>query len=76
MQYQVLLYYHYTPIEDPESFAEKHLKYCKKLGVLGRIIVSSEGINGTLSGTIEQTNAYMHNLKSIKGSEDTSFKID
>ena len=76
MQYQVLLYYHYTPIEDPESFAEHHLKYCKKLGVLGRIIVSSDGINGTLSGTFEQTNTYMHDLKSIKGFEDMSFKID
>ncbi len=76
MQYQILLYYHYTPINDPESFAKKHLKYCKKLGVLGRIIISSEGINGTLSGTLEQTNTYMHDLKSIKGFENMSFKID
>ena len=76
MKYQVLLYYHYTSIENPIAFAETHLKYCKKLGVLGRIIISKEGINGTLSGTIEQTETYMKDLKAISGFEAISFKID
>lgn len=76
MKYQVLLYYHYTPINDPETFANKHLKYCKNLGVLGRIIISKEGINGTLSGTVEQTETYMKDLKAIPGFEEMTFKID
>jgi UPF0176 protein len=76
MKYQVLLYYYYTPIEDPEVFATKHLKFCTKLGVLGRIIISKEGINGTLSGTIKQTETYMQNLKALPGFKDISFKID
>jgi len=76
MKYQVLLYYHYTPIKDPEAFVETHLKYCKNLGVLGRIIISKEGINGTLSGTINQTETYMNDLRSLPGFEDISFKID
>lgn len=74
--YRVLLYYKYTPIIDPEKFKDAHLAYCKDLGILGRILVSFEGINGTLSGTIEQTDAYMAHLKSIEGFEDTFFKID
>ena len=76
MKYQVLLYYHYTPIDDPEAFAKKHLKYCTKLGVLGRIIISKEGINGTLSGTIEQTETYMRDVKALPGFESIDFKID
>ncbi len=76
MKYQVLLYYHYTSIDDPEAFAKKHLKYCTKLGVLGRIIISKEGINGTLSGTIEQTETYMRDVKALPGFESIDFKID
>ena len=76
MKYQVLLYYHYTSIENPETFAETHLKYCKNLGVFGRIIISKEGINGTLSGTVEQTETYMKDLKAISGFQEISFKSD
>lgn len=74
--YRVLLYYKYTPLKDPEHFKDAHLAYCKNLGILGRILVSHEGINGTLSGTIEQTEAYMKHLKSIPGFENIFFKID
>lgn len=74
--YQVLLYYHYTTIEDPEAFTKKHLKYCTNLGVLGRIIIAKEGINGTISGTKEATEQYMQDLMSMPGFEDMVFKID
>ena len=65
-QYRVLLYYQYVPIEDPETFTAEHLAFCKELGLLGRILISSEGINGTVSGTIEQTDKYMQALKEIR----------
>ncbi|MFA7417331.1 MAG: hypothetical protein WCZ19_02200, partial [Acholeplasma sp.] len=74
--YRVLLYYKYTHIENPETFKDDHLAYCKDLGILGRILVSTEGINGTLSGTVEQTDKYMNDLRLIEGFEDTFFKID
>ncbi|PEF14859.1 hypothetical protein CON87_32780, partial [Bacillus cereus] len=46
--YRVLLYYQYVPIEDGETFAQKHLADCKELGLKGRILVADEGINGTV----------------------------
>ena len=55
MDYRVLLYYKYTTIEDPETFATEHLDFCKDLELKGRILVSTEGINGTVSGTVEAT---------------------
>lgn len=74
--HNVLLYYLYTPIEDPEAFAVEHLAACKGLELKGRILVSEEGINGTCSGTIEQTEAYMEMLKSDLRFSDIVFKID
>lgn len=75
-KYRVLLYYNYVTINDPEKFKDEHLTYCKNLGLKGRIYVSQEGINGTVSGTIEQTNQYMKDLTNLAGFEDTNFKID
>ncbi|MBD7964101.1 rhodanese-related sulfurtransferase [Fictibacillus norfolkensis] len=73
---RVLLYYKYVPIDDPESYKDEHLKFCKDLGLLGRIIVAPEGINGTVSGTYEQTQIYMDHLKADPRFEDIVFKID
>lgn len=35
--HQVLLYYHYVNIENPESVRIEHLDFCKSLGLLGRV---------------------------------------
>ncbi|HSJ38047.1 MAG TPA: rhodanese-related sulfurtransferase [Planococcus sp. (in: firmicutes)] len=74
--HNVLLYYLYSPIEEPETFAAEHLSACKEIGLKGRILVSHEGINGTCSGTIEQTEAYMEMMKNDERFSDTVFKID
>ncbi|MFJ7934901.1 rhodanese-related sulfurtransferase [Sporosarcina sp. NPDC096371] len=74
--YRVLLYYKYVPVEDPETFAVEHLNACKEIGLKGRILVGNEGINGTCSGTIEQTDAYMNLLKQDERFADMVIKID
>ncbi|QFK71927.1 rhodanese-related sulfurtransferase [Pradoshia sp. D12] len=74
--YRVLLYYFYTPIEDPAAFAAEHLAFCKGIELKGRILVAKEGINGTVSGTVEQTNAYMDKMKNDPQFEGIVFKID
>ncbi|EEU90144.1 MULTISPECIES: rhodanese-related sulfurtransferase [Enterococcus] len=76
MKYQVLLYYKYTTIEDPEAFAKEHLAFCKSLNLKGRILVATEGINGTLSGTVEETEKYMEAMQADERFKDTFFKID
>ncbi|RCW73067.1 rhodanese-related sulfurtransferase [Saliterribacillus persicus] len=75
-KYQVLLYYQYVHIEDPEEYAREHLKFCKEVGLKGRILVAHEGINGTVSGTIEQTNTYMEMMHNDERFADMVFKID
>ncbi|MDO9628273.1 MAG: rhodanese-related sulfurtransferase [Acholeplasmataceae bacterium] len=74
--YRVLLYYHYNLIEDPDTVRIEHLKFCKEIGLLGRVFISREGINGTVSGTVEQTNLYMKMLEENKHFKGIQFKID
>jgi UPF0176 protein len=74
--YRILLYYKYVPINDPEAFAKAHLTFCQSLELKGRILVATEGINGTVSGTIEQTNTYMKMMHEDSRFHDMVFKID
>lgn len=74
--YRVLLYYKYVEINQPEKFRDDHKKLCDQIGLKGRILVSDEGLNGTVSGTIEQTDEYMKALRSDSRFEDIMFKID
>lgn len=76
LQYRVLLYYKYVTINDPEQFTQEHLRYCKNLGLKGRILIASEGINGTVSGTIAQTEQYMADLRANPLFSDIVFKVD
>ncbi|MEN2768755.1 rhodanese-related sulfurtransferase [Ornithinibacillus xuwenensis] len=74
--YRVLLYYKYVEIDDPEVFAKEHLQKCKEMDLKGRILVAKEGINGTVSGTIESTNKYMEMMHNDPRFADLTFKVD
>ena len=74
--YLVLLYYLYTDIADPEQYRDEQRELCEKLNLLGRIIVANEGINGTLSGTREECQAYIDAMHADPRTAAMSFKID
>lgn len=76
MDYQVLLYYKYTKISDPELFAKEHFSLCQSFNLKGRILVAEEGINGTLSGLKADTEKYMKWMQEDNRFKDTFFKID
>lgn len=71
----ILLYYKYTNIENPEQLQKQQKKLCKELGIKGRILISEEGINGTVSGTPEATAEYMKTTNAYPGLEDMEWKI-
>ncbi len=75
-QYNILLYYCYTPIEDPEQFRFEHHLLCLELNLLGRIIIAAEGINGTVSGLKENCEKYMQILKSDPKFSAIDFKAE
>lgn len=76
MNYRVLLYYKYVNIEDPQAVRDEHYEFCKAHNLLGRIIIAHEGINGTVSGTVEDTQSYIDWMNQHPLFSDTVFKID
>ncbi len=74
--YSILLYYCYTPIEDPEQFRYQHHLLCLGLDLRGRIIVAPEGLNGTVSGLRENCEKYMQALKADPRFAAIDFKVE
>jgi UPF0176 protein len=56
--FQILLYYNYTTINQPELLMEEQRQLCQKLGLKGRIIIAPEGINGTVEGETGASEQY------------------
>jgi UPF0176 protein len=75
-EYWVLLYYCYAPIQDPEAYREEHHLFCIENGILGRIIVAHEGLNGTVSGTKENCQKYMDYVLADERFKHTDFKVE
>lgn len=74
--YQILLFYYYAEILDPEKFKSEHHLFCINNNIKGRIIISSEGINGTVSGKKKDCDYYIKELKSKKIFSDIDFKTE
>ncbi len=74
MNFVIVLYYKYVPIADPKTLAMEEREICERLSLKGRIIVSEEGINGTLEGTKENIEKYCVNLSSYPEFKDIVFK--
>ena len=55
--------YHFTPIDDPVSFRDAVHEVMTEHEVRGTILVASEGINGTVSGSREGIDALLSHLR-------------
>ena len=49
-EYTVVLFYRYVAIDDVDALCASLRAQCTTLGLLGRVLVASEGVNGTLAG--------------------------
>jgi len=70
----VTSFYKYVKIPRPESFRNRHLNYCTKLGIRGKVLVGAEGINGSVSGTPRQISKYKQNIRKNKLFKGVLFK--
>ncbi len=75
-KYNTLLYYQFCDIANPELFAKEHKKLCDSLGLKGRILVATEGLNGSVSGTQEQTDAYISAVMQDERFRNMDFKVE
>jgi UPF0176 protein len=72
--FEVLLFYKYTPIDNPEGLRDQQRELCQRLEIKGRIIVAKEGINVTLEGTEENVGRYMTELQKDPRMKGIHFK--
>ena len=72
--HQVLLFYKYVTIEDPEVVMEHIRSLAKAHGLLGRVLIAHEGINGTLEGETEATEVFARELLSDARFSDMKIK--
>lgn len=75
-EYRVLLFYKYVTVEEPEKFRDEHLQFCFENNIRGRVFIAGEGINGTVSGRIEDIKNYKTHLRSCPEFADIWFKED
>ena len=59
---KVILYYKFVPVKDPEMAMRWQRELCERLNLMGRIIISPHGINGTLGGDLEDLRRYKREM--------------
>lgn len=72
--YQILLFYKYVLIENPEAEAVRQRELAQKLGLTCRTIIAKEGINGTFEGLTENTEEYIKIMQADSRFADIHFK--
>lgn len=71
---KIILYYGFTPLEDPEAVKLWQKTLCETLGLKGRILISKHGINGTLGGDMSALKKYVRQTKEYPGFRKIDFK--
>jgi len=71
---KILLYYKYVSIPNPDDIKIWQQLLCKDLELSGRIILATEGINGTVYGTPTSTQAYIDAMSNHDLFKNIDFK--
>lgn len=74
--YRFISFYAFANVDNPELLRDEQRELCSNSGVLGRIYIANEGINGTAAGPTEAIDAYCRATRQIPGFEDIDFKVE
>lgn len=72
---KILLYYKYIPLDNPHSIQKQQKELCERLHIHGRILVSQEGINGTVAGLEHDIDEYIQETQSVSEFSDIEWKV-
>ncbi|MEX2029055.1 MAG: rhodanese-related sulfurtransferase [Candidatus Paceibacterota bacterium] len=72
---EIILFYKYVYISDPQAVKERQMEICRKLGLKGRCIIAPEGINATFEGTRENIKKYITEIATDKRFLNIHFKL-
>ena len=71
---KILLYYVFTPLSDPEAIRLWQRDLCESLGLRGRILISKDGLNGTVGGDLPALKRYVRKTRQYAPFADIDFK--
>lgn len=71
---RIALYYRFVPLADPEAVRLWQRALCRQLGLTGRIIVSVQGINGTVGGPVDAVKQYVKQTREHPAFKDLEVK--
>lgn len=71
---QSSLYYAFTPLADPDAVRLWQRDLCESLGLGGRILISPDGINGTVGGELDAVKKYRRKTREYPAFKDIDFK--
>ncbi len=71
---KVLLFYAFVPLADPEAIRLWQHTLADSLGLRGRILISSHGINATLGGDVVEMKKYVRGTRAYAPFRDIDFK--
>jgi UPF0176 protein len=73
-EYKVLLFYVFTPLADPEAIRLWQRDLCESSGLGGRILISKDGINGTIGGELDAVKRYRRKTREYPAFKNIDFK--
>jgi len=71
---KIILFYKYIDIQYPKQIMKWQQELCQKLQLKGRILISNEGINGTLGGSMQNIDDYKESMNSHELFNNIDFK--
>lgn len=74
-KYSVIAYYIFTPIANPQEEVALQKKFLKGRDAASRIYISEQGINGQMSASNADAEAYIEWMRSRPAFKDVHFKI-
>ncbi len=69
-----ILFYKFTPVADPDMVMRWQRELCTRLNLKGRIIIAGHGINGTISGDIEDLKQYKREMNGTEAFKSIQYK--
>ena len=72
---KILLFYIFTPLADPEAVRLWQRDLCAGLGLRGRILISTDGLNGTVGGDLPAIKKYIRRTRDYPAFKNIDFKF-
>ncbi|AWB85289.1 rhodanese-related sulfurtransferase [Mycetocola zhujimingii] len=71
---KILLYYVFTPLADPDAIRLWQRDLCESLNLRGRILISKDGLNGTVGGELNAVKKYLRKTREYPAFKNLDIK--